>query len=128
MKYIVTAALLYCSLIAYPQSRTIISKLELKVDTLTFIWPDHKIVHNHQEVLPFSYRDEEEVCEIRVQTTTGSPEIELIPAAEYELIDSMIQREQVYRFKIRFLIIVENNYILHCRAPSVSIFASRYPL
>lgn len=88
-----------------------INRLEVRLDTIRLIWPDHAIRVKQEKKLPLPYHREDEVCEISVSTEPGTKSLELIPSNDFELIDSLLKIGDNYRFKVRFRDLTRSDFL-----------------
>ena len=90
------------------------SKVEIRIDTLTFDSKNNLVTVNKEPRLFFKYRDEEEVCEVRLYASDLSSlsNLKLVPSADFEMLDSMVRfNDEFIQFRVRFLHLSASDYL-----------------
>ncbi|MBN1952851.1 MAG: hypothetical protein JW801_16730 [Bacteroidales bacterium] len=102
MRLTVTFALLLLSLVAFTRQDPGIQKLEFRIDTFSYTWPDDAVLHNNQKALPFFFDDQQEIVEVELWLKNQAYEFSLLPSSDYSILDSLLYTGNSYRFKVQF--------------------------
>ncbi len=91
-----------------------LTRVEIRVDTLTFDSQKNLVTVNKEPRLYFKYRQEDQVCEVRLFGSDSSvlKSLHLVPSADFELLDSLVLIDHDFiQFRVRFVHLSASDYL-----------------
>lgn len=106
----------FCSLILFALSMAhaqhrFIEKVEMHIDTSIYASDRNSIEYQGQKQLYFYYDDEKETADIKVFAPRIEGKLQLVESRDFVLIDSLINFQSYYRFKVQFQNITRSNFL-----------------
>lgn len=112
IRYLILISLFFIT--TYSQAKSgdeCFEKVELKTDTLAFSWMSSKKSGEKEELLTFMATRNNPVCSITVWPSETFDAINLLPSNDFNIIDSLINFGNYYRFKIQFRDIINSEFM-----------------
>ena len=88
-------------------------EVALKIDTSIFTWSKNTVSINEVQQLYFQYEDVDAVVEVELypHAPASIKQIDLMPSADFTLVDSMLRIENHFRFKVRFSQLTRSDFL-----------------